>query len=306
MKKQIIERECQITSDKPLDLATVYERDACRCEHLQRWLPHLLDVTALANESLETYLVENPVHALHLQSNIGATSSVLYGDEQRRSSSLWHTTGIVDSYVPNRLPPINKQYCSKRVKHDKEEPIIKSEEPAAKEKALSDVTSAWPLNVKSDSRLPSVVQNKVPAAHAASAGINPASLASSLLPQPVKSESASAGPFYDIPEEHFQKLRRAENQILLQRRGIFTKRDKRKTSKKIKRNDTPVKPTIFIENEKSAFVIDSETWEEEAVRARDRRVERWAPDVTLSLMSSGVLEICFSKTQSCFAGVRQP
>jgi hypothetical protein len=148
--------------------------------------------------------------------------------------------------------------------------------------------------VLTGSRLPSVVQNKVPA-HAASAGINRASLASSPLPQAIKSESASTGPFDDIPEEHFQKLRRAENQILLQRRGIFTKRDKRKTSKKIKRNDTPVKPTIFIENEKSAFVIDSETWEEEAVRARDRRVERWAPDVTLSLMSSGVLEICFKR-----------
>jgi Ubiquitin carboxyl-terminal hydrolase/Zn-finger in ubiquitin-hydrolases and other protein len=44
-------------------------------------------------------------------------------------------------------------------------------------------------------------------------------------------------------------------------------------TKKIKRNDTPAKPTIII-NEKSAFVIDSEAWEEEAARARDR-VELW-------------------------------
>ena len=44
---------------------------------------------------------------------------------------------------------------------------------------------------------------------------------------------------------------------------IITKRNKRKMAKKIKRNGTPAKPTIII-NEKSAFVIDSEDWEEEA------------------------------------------
>lgn len=266
MKKEIMERECQITSDASLDLATVYERDACRCEHLQRWLPHLLDTTALANESLDTYLVENAVHALHLQSNMGATSSVLYGEEQRRSSSLWHTTGIVDSYVPNRLPSINKHYSSKRVKVEKKEPVVKSEVPP------SAVVSTWPSDVKSHSGPPSVVNNTV-AAGATAIAINPASLVSSLAPQPIKSEHPSTIASFEIPEERFQQLRRAENQILLQRRGIFTKRDKRKTTKKIKRNETPVKPTVII-NEKSAFVIHSDAWEEEAARARDK-VELW-------------------------------
>ncbi|KAI2503733.1 hypothetical protein MHU86_10714 [Fragilaria crotonensis] len=201
--------------------------------------PHLLDTTALANDSLDTYLVENAVHALHLQSNMGATSSVLYGEEQRRSSSLWHTTGIVDSYVPNRLPSINKHYSSKRVKVDKKEPVVKSEVPP------SAVVSTWPSDVKSQSGPPSVVNNTV-AAGATAIAINPASLVSSLAPQPIKSEHPSTIASFEIPEERFQQLRRAENQILLQRRGIFTKRDKRKTTKKIKRNETPVKPTVII------------------------------------------------------------
>ena len=272
MKKQIIEREAKISRDTPKDLAAVSAEDGCRCEHLERWLPHLLEITTLANESLDTYLVENPVHALHLQSNLGATTSVLYGDEQRRYSSLWHTTGIVDPYIPIRLPPVNQHYYSKRVKVEQQDLIVKAEEANVKEDSPSPVTATQP-RLASQSLPVSIGSTYTVPTTTTSAAAEPPSVVSSIAP-PTKSESTTSAPICELPEERYQQLRRAENQILLQRRGLFLKRDKRKTTKKNKRRDVvAVKPTVIV-NEKGAFVINSEAWEEEADRARDK-VELW-------------------------------
>jgi hypothetical protein len=220
---------------------------------LERWLPHLLEITTLANESLDTYLVENPVHALHLQSNLGATTSVLYGDEQRRCSSLWHTTGIVDPYVPIRLPPINQHYYSKRVKVEQQDPVVKSEDSNVKEDSSSPLTAAQtPLPPQS---LPaSIGSTSTVDAPATPAAREAASVLSSSIPPPTKSESTIHAPICELPEERYQQLRRAENLILLQRRGLFLKRDKRKTTKKNKRRDATVKPTVIV-NERVRLLL---------------------------------------------------
>lgn len=120
MKKHILEAQLieQDNAAKNDNLATTLTVEACKCKHLQKWLPHLLDLTCailpkdnkdakLEDEHKPTdWIMANPVHALHMSSQLepdGATvflpknqehgEPALYGEEQVRAKALV-TNGI--------------------------------------------------------------------------------------------------------------------------------------------------------------------------------------------------------------------
>jgi ubiquitin C-terminal hydrolase len=285
MKRHILQQECQGLKNPTIDIAIAHAQDSCRCKHLQRWLPHILNLNTLANETLDSYLVENPIHALHLRSQLGTSSSTLYGDEQKRANSLWDATGLIESYIPTQLRPINQGYYSKRVRVLQQDHTIKNDEIGIQEIALSPLT-ATPAPAPSNTQLivqpaPTGPQYNEPFALNNNSSV-PSETQSNYIDIQLSSNHSSTlsskstidPPIIEIPEERFQQLRRAENQIILQRRNIFDKRDKRKTHyKKTKKRDIPIKPTVS-NNEKSAFVLDSKAWNQEADRAH-QTVELW-------------------------------
>ena len=86
--------------------------EACQCSHLNEWLPHLLDLSFCKPASQQPLLLKNPIHALHLSSqlednstvieqnyrNIG-TSPWIYGEEQQRAAAL-SSAGIPEVFFP--------------------------------------------------------------------------------------------------------------------------------------------------------------------------------------------------------------
>jgi hypothetical protein len=83
--------------------------ETCQCVHLQEYLPHILDLElARAVKHPRGYLLANPVHSLHLSSqleNSNPASSrtkrppTLYGEEQQRTAAM-QMEGIVEYWCP--------------------------------------------------------------------------------------------------------------------------------------------------------------------------------------------------------------
>ena len=106
------------TSSSPLlEAVPIFARDhvtqvaleTCHCIHFQEYLPHMLDLELCkAKDHPRGWVVANPVHALHLESQIEdslpASSHwkhppLLYGEEQQRTLAL-STEGIVEYWCP--------------------------------------------------------------------------------------------------------------------------------------------------------------------------------------------------------------
>jgi ubiquitin carboxyl-terminal hydrolase 22/27/51 len=289
-RTHLLELETKSTSEGLQDLDSVPPG----CPHLERWLPHILSLSTLPSEDLDTYVVENPVHALHLASQLDEnTSAILYGEEQKRAESVWNSSGIMDVFIPTQLQPIHQHYCTKELKKNKE--TIKGREnvnedihpvPAAEEAAAGTsqsraagslafqqlltptVAHAPPLGQPAITPSMTTVQpsefllaagpNITISAEQSIVGANPAAVAT-----PEESH-------YELTDDRFHGLRRAENQILLQRRNLLPKRDKR-SKKKSKQKRVYEKPMMLAT---SSTVVDSKKWQDEAHRAK-HVVEQW-------------------------------
>ena len=120
MKKHILEAQVagntlgatNNNEDISSPFATGLTLEGCKCKHLQKWLPHVLDLTCAIVESDDdddnktNWIMANPVHALHMASHLepdGATvflpkdqpqgEPALYGEEQCRLKAFV-TNGI--------------------------------------------------------------------------------------------------------------------------------------------------------------------------------------------------------------------
>jgi len=92
-----------------VDHVTQIALETCRCVHLQEHLPHLLDLELCkAEHHPRGWVVANPVHSMHLQSQLEDSvpawvhdkqPPVLYGEEQQRTMAL-NTEGIVEHWCP--------------------------------------------------------------------------------------------------------------------------------------------------------------------------------------------------------------
>ena len=110
-----------------VDHVTAVAQEACQCRHLAEYLPHLLDLelykTVGSSSSKGGWVVANPVHAMHLTSqmedpsavanngnsttsttaNLGLFASrtplLLYGEEQQRMEAL-STAGVPEYWSP--------------------------------------------------------------------------------------------------------------------------------------------------------------------------------------------------------------
>jgi hypothetical protein len=113
MKKDLLEAQLEVNDD-PLSsadskgkgvgpcspYATCLNLEACQCKHLQKWLPHVLDLSCVPDGG--SWIMANPIHALHLASHLesdGATvflpaeqptnvEPALYGEEQCRTNGI--------------------------------------------------------------------------------------------------------------------------------------------------------------------------------------------------------------------------
>jgi hypothetical protein len=91
------------------DHVTQVALETCQCIHLQEYLPHLLDLDVCkAKNHPRGWVVANPVHALHLESQLEDSLPVsthwkqpplLYGEEQQRTLAL-STEGVVEDWCP--------------------------------------------------------------------------------------------------------------------------------------------------------------------------------------------------------------
>ena len=96
------------------DHVTQVALERCHCVHLQEYLPHLLDLDLCkAKNHPRGWVVANPVHALHLESQleddsppVSTTNSkqqpplpLLYGEEQQRTLAL-STHGVAEHWCP--------------------------------------------------------------------------------------------------------------------------------------------------------------------------------------------------------------
>jgi hypothetical protein len=97
------------------DHVTQVALERCHCIHLQEYLPHLLDLELCkAKNHPRGWVVANPVHALHLESQLEddppvstSTNSkrpptpppLLYGEEQQRTLAL-STEGVTEHWCP--------------------------------------------------------------------------------------------------------------------------------------------------------------------------------------------------------------
>ena len=92
-----------------VDHVTQVALETCRCSHLQEYFPHLLDLELCkANHHPRGWVVANPVHSLHVTSQLEDASPasqhwkqppILYGEEQQRTIAL-NTEGIVEYWCP--------------------------------------------------------------------------------------------------------------------------------------------------------------------------------------------------------------
>jgi hypothetical protein len=92
-----------------VDHVTQVALETCRCSHLQEYFPHLLDLELCkANHHPRGWVVANPVHSLHVASQLEDASPasqhwkqppILYGEEQQRTIAL-NTEGIVEYWCP--------------------------------------------------------------------------------------------------------------------------------------------------------------------------------------------------------------
>ena len=92
-----------------VDHVTQVALETCRCVHLQEHLPHLLDLELCkAVHHPRGWVVANPVHSMHLQTQLedsvpalahNKQPPVLYGEEQQRTMAL-NTEGIVEHWCP--------------------------------------------------------------------------------------------------------------------------------------------------------------------------------------------------------------
>jgi hypothetical protein len=92
-----------------VDHVTQVALETCHCVHLQEHLPNLLDLELCrAVHHPRGWLVANPVHAMHLQTQLEDSVSamahnkqppVLYGEEQQRTMAL-NAEGIVEYWCP--------------------------------------------------------------------------------------------------------------------------------------------------------------------------------------------------------------
>ncbi|KAL3920991.1 MAG: hypothetical protein SGILL_002988 [Bacillariaceae sp.] len=83
--------------------------ETCQCVHLQEYLPHILDLELVrAVKHPRGYLVANPVHSLHLASQLEHSNPasarakpppILYGEEQQRTMAM-QTEGVVEYWCP--------------------------------------------------------------------------------------------------------------------------------------------------------------------------------------------------------------
>lgn len=119
MKKRLLEAQLEVNNDsmsqavKGVDFGSPYgtslNLEACKCKHLQKWLPHVLDLRCVPDGT--AWIIANPVHALHLASHLesdGATvllpaeqptsaEPAIYGEEQCRTNALV-SNGIIHMY----------------------------------------------------------------------------------------------------------------------------------------------------------------------------------------------------------------
>lgn len=98
-----------------VDHVTQIALETCHCVHLQEYLPHVLDLQLCkARKNPRGWVVANPVHSLHLTSQLEDASpsstifkepTILYGEEQQRTNALHaelmlpldgHSAGIDD------------------------------------------------------------------------------------------------------------------------------------------------------------------------------------------------------------------
>ena len=134
MRKHILEAQIAESTDTDSGalppIAATLTLEACKCKHLQKFLPHVLDLTcAIIPESGEDHwIMANPVHALHMASQLepdGATvvlpnqqshgEPALYGDEQLRTKAIT-TIGISPTVeLINQEEEDVKEYATRNI-----------------------------------------------------------------------------------------------------------------------------------------------------------------------------------------------
>lgn len=197
MKKHIL--EAQLTEDTaaaagdsngtPLaPFATSLTLEACKCQHLQKWLPHVLDLSCAVvlkdneqdDEHKETkWIMSNPVHALHLAAHLepdGATvflpkeqehgELALYGEEQCRSQALI-TKGISPAVeLITEQDDTKHEYVTRRI-IPSHEPTVASLQQQAQQQAIKTLSSTTTGATQRPSVTTSMIQQPPPSSSTA-------------------------------------------------------------------------------------------------------------------------------------------
>ncbi|CAB9497825.1 terminal hydrolase 22 [Seminavis robusta] len=140
------------TCDAPSGFCDLLLSESCQCPHLERWLPNMLELDFCKNATgLKTQPLRllNPVHSLHLSSQLEENSTVveiqrnsksspwMYGEEQQR------TVAFSQAGIPERFFPLTK----KHVVHEFNTP-----NPHAPKPIHATSTAAYPSNNNTDSK----------------------------------------------------------------------------------------------------------------------------------------------------------
>jgi len=303
LKPHILELQSIPTTIQPKELYQVQKEEACRCRHLERWLPHILDLSMVRKEGGGVVIL-NPIHALHLESllvrqedNNEEEEELLlhFGDEQARADLFWNSH---DSGMNNfRCRPVNDgHYYSKRLKIERGTDdsfttthSVNNNNNHAKPSA--DVTKSSSANIvprTTPSQAATAITTKpVPVPSGATSQTTAAATPVLPVPSGVPTEdeknktTTSQQQQDELSDDRYQQLRRAEGQVMLQQNKTFAKRAVRKNHHHHFNNKKQQHPSSSSSPKKmSAAVLDpymvaDNDFRREEIRRAHEKVEGW-------------------------------
>lgn len=320
MKKHIL--EAQLTEETstgdgatsslaPVASLTV---EACKCRHLQKWLPHVLDLSCAAvlkddepdDEHKETkWVMCNPVHALHMASHLepdGATvflpkeqahgELALYGEEQCRSQALF-TKGISPAveliteqdetkleYVTRRILPSHEPTLQQSMKAPSSTGVMSQPSTSS---AAAPRRPPLPSGIVPPKGVPSLAPLKAPPLPQVNRSSGYMTTSPSVISNnSIKTTTTRSSASNLLSDERLEELRRKEH-ALVQQQQQSTGTNRRKAlqtaaARKVKKKqkvDNPATVPLLPMLEKTLYQISNlEKWQQDAQLAR-ATVEEW-------------------------------